>query len=134
MIPSRNLFPHFRITLLLGVIFLVGNIAQGLYSALHIQESSGFLILFSFSISSCLALWVLYDSRARESSMGLSQAIYIYFAWPLSFPYYLFMTRGFRSGGKLILSFFGLYILTFILSIPVFVAVSVIRVIMLNGH
>jgi hypothetical protein len=70
-------------------------------------------------------LWVHYDARSRNLSMGLDQAMYIFFAWPITFPYYAFRSRGFRAGSLLLLSFVGIFIFTFIAALAISLAINV---------
>ena len=96
----------------LWFVLLIGNTLSVLASILQVEQSS--LLLFSFLIGGILAFWVYKDSRSTGGSMGLDQTFFIFFAWPITFPLYLFQSRGFRSGGLLLLIFLGLYILSLI--------------------
>ena len=107
-------FSQVGLTILLVIIFLIENSALAFYSALQIQQSPLLPLLFSFSISSLLAIWVHYDSHLTGYSMGLDQAIYLFYAWPITFPLYIYRTRGFRSGSFLLIILVGIYILTLI--------------------
>jgi len=70
--------------------------------------------LYSFLIGGSLAFWVYKDSRTTGVSTGLDQAFFIFLAWPVTFPLYIFQSRGFRSGSLLLLIFLGLYIFSLI--------------------
>jgi hypothetical protein len=85
-------FSQVGLTILLGIIFLIENSALAFYSALQIQQSPLLPLLFSFSISSLLAIWVHYDSHLTGYSMGLDQAIYLFYAWPIT-SHYIFTER-----------------------------------------
>jgi hypothetical protein len=48
-----------------------------------------------------VALWVLADARRRGRSLPYDAGSFIYFAWPVLAPIYLFSTRGWRAFGAL---------------------------------
>ena len=48
-------------------------------------------------LSGSIALWVLADSRRRGQSLHYDAGSFIYFAWPVLAPIYLFSTRGWRA-------------------------------------
>jgi hypothetical protein len=122
----KDKFPQIGLTLILGFVLLVENIVYMVLTSQQIQHSSTFLSLYSISISTILTLWVQHDSRLLGTSLGLDQSMYIFFGWPIMFPAYLFRSRGFRSGGLLLLLFFGIVI--FALS-TAFVATIVINIV-----
>jgi hypothetical protein len=130
---SRIGLPQVGIAILLGVVLLIANIAGALYSVLHIQQSPFFLLLSSFLIGGTLAFWAHIDSQSTDVSMGLDQALYIFLAWPITFPLYIIMTRGFRKGSLLLIFFIGLYILTLIPAILVMIVVTTGRIFQSTG-
>jgi hypothetical protein len=81
---------------------------------LKVEQSSMSFWLYSFLIGGSLAFWVYKDSRTTGVSTGLDQAFFIFLAWPVTFPLYIFQSRGFRSGSLLLLIFLGLYIFSLI--------------------
>jgi hypothetical protein len=46
-----------------------------------------------------IALWVLADARRRGRELPYDAGSFIYFAWPVFAPAYLFSTRGWRGFG-----------------------------------
>src|SRR5438128_933380 len=50
---------------------------------------------FAFPI--ILSSWVASDARARCQSLYYDFDTFIFFAWPVVLPYYLFRTRGVRA-------------------------------------
>ena len=110
----RTRLPQFALTILLGLVILIEEIIGILSSIYHIQQSPYAFSLFSSFIAFILALWVHYDSRSLNISLGIDQAMYIFFAWPITFPYYAFRSRGFRSGSLLLLAFVGMVVFTLI--------------------
>ena len=116
-------------TILLGCVLLIGNITAVLYSVLRIQQSALSLLLYSLLIGGILALWAYNDSRSKVASIGLDQAFFICFAWPIIFPLYVFTSRSLRSGCLLLLFFLGLYLITLIPAILIIIVIATSRVI-----
>ena len=50
-------------------------------------------LFFPFS----MALWVLADARQRRRSLPYDFDTFLFFAWPVIVPIYLFRTRGWRA-------------------------------------
>ena len=44
-----------------------------------------------------MALWVLADARQHQRSLPYDFGSFVFFAWPLVVPIYLFSTRGWRA-------------------------------------
>ena len=53
--------------------------------------------LASVLFLSSMALWVIGDARQRQRSIPYDFGSFIFFAWPLVVPIYLFSTRGWRG-------------------------------------
>ena len=121
----KDKLPQIGLAILLGFVLLVENIASTLYAARQIQQSATLFPLYAITTSTILTLWVQHDSRSRNISMGIDQAMYIFFAWPVTFPYYAFRSRGFRSGSLLLLSFVGIFIFTFIAAIIIAIGINI---------
>src|SRR5512141_1980898 len=96
-IRYKNKFPQFGLAIVLGFVLLVENVAFMFLASQHIQQSSSSLLLYAISTSAILTLWVHYDSQSSGISMGMDQAMYIFFGWPIMFPVYAFRSRGFRQ-------------------------------------
>jgi hypothetical protein len=110
----QNKLPQIGLAILLSFVLFIEIVASVSSNMLEIQQSSSLFPLLAISISTILTFWVHYDSLSLGISLGLDQAMYIFFGWPLMFPIYAFRSRGFRSGSLLLLSFFGLFIFTLI--------------------
>jgi len=108
--------PQIILTIILGLVFFAENLALMLSSFRETQQSPFSPSLFAISLSTILTLWVHYDSLSLNIPMGLDKSMYIFFGWPIMFPVYAFRSRGFRSGSLLLLSFLGLFTLTFIIA------------------
>lgn len=94
-------------------------------SVLKIQQSPYLSCLIPLFLTTTLLLWIQYD---RKSIFGMALGFYMLIGWPFMFPIYILKSRGFRSGGLLLLIFFGLFIFTLI---SVFITISTIGIIML---
>jgi hypothetical protein len=121
----KNNLPQTGLAIVLGFVLLMENIASILSAAQQIQRSAAWLPLYAITVSTILVLWVHYDSLARNSSMGMDQAMYIFLAWPITFPYYAFRSRGFRSGSLLLLSFAGIFVFAFIAAIIISIGLNI---------
>ena len=121
----KDKLPQVGLVIILGLVLFAGNVASILYGARHIQKSALVSPLYAITTSTILTLWVHRDSRSRNTSMGIDQAMYFFLAWPITFPYYAFRSRGFRSGGLLLLLFVGIYVITFIAAIVIAMGITV---------
>lgn len=126
-------FPQVGLTILVAFVLLIGNSASALHSALNVQISPLIQPLFSIAIASALTIWIHYDSRSTKVSMGLDQALYLFVAWPVTFPIYIFRSYGLRSGSLILLSFLGIYALTMILAMFLIVTVILGKFILSAG-
>jgi hypothetical protein len=72
---------------LLVSVGAVGH-AYAVFRGADISRGSGQLWYFCFSY--CVAWWVDIDRRARGISTPFEYSAFMFFAWPLLVPYYLF--------------------------------------------
>lgn len=84
---------------LLPVVALAAIFAIGL-SVLAVQRVgppyySGLLYPIAFSL--LLTGWVRVDRRTHSFSAPFEFDAFVYFAWPIFVPYYLFRTRGWKG-------------------------------------
>src|SRR6266508_559971 len=121
----KNTFPHVGFSIVFGVVLLVENVAFMFLASQKIQQSSSSFSLYAISISTILTLWVHYDSRSSGISMGMDQALYIFFGWRIMFTVYALRSLGFRSGGLLLLSFLGIIVFTFIAAFAITIAINI---------
>ena len=112
----KNKFPQVSLAIVFGLVLFTENLVIMFFSNQQIQLSSASIYLYSISISLILTLWVHYDSRLSGISLGMDQAMYIFFGWPMMFPVYAFKSRGFRRGILLLLAFLGIAVLAFIIA------------------
>lgn len=64
-------------------------------------------LLWSTEFRLILASWILADRRARAFSAPYDFEAFVFFAWPVVIPYYLYRTRG----GRGVLYAFAVYFL-----------------------
>ncbi len=70
--------------------------------------------LASLLFLSSFGLWVLADARQRDRSLPYDFGSFVFFAWPLVVPIYLFSTRGWRAFATL-----GLFVLLYLAALLV---------------
>jgi hypothetical protein len=121
----KNKFPQVGLAVVLGFVLLVENIAFMFFATQRLQQSSPLLSLYTLTICTILTIWVQYDARSLGISMGMDQSMYIFFGWPIMFPVYAFRSRGFRSGGLLLLSFLGIFVFTLIAAFAITIAINI---------
>lgn len=54
-------------------------------------------VLAQLFLPGSIALWVLEDARRRGQSLHYDAGSFVFFAWPVLVPIYLFSTRGWRA-------------------------------------
>lgn len=82
---------HLLPLIALTAIYTVGLSVIGVQH-LGSPEHSGLLYALAFSL--LLTGWVRADRRTRGFSAPFEFDVFVYFAWPIFVPYYLFRTRG----------------------------------------
>ena len=113
-VQYKNKFPQVGLAIILCFILFIENVVFMFLASQNIQQSNSSLFFYAISLSTILAFWVQHDSRSSGISMGMDQAMYIFFGWPIMFPVYVFRSRGFRRGGLLLLSLLGVTVFAFI--------------------
>lgn len=77
------------------VLLIVVSTTDDAISAYHGQyasRESGLVFAFSFQL--LFAWWVYFDRRKHLISLPFEFEAFVFFAWPIVMPYYLFATRG----------------------------------------
>lgn len=72
-------------------------------------------ILWSTEVRLILALWVRADREVRRFAVPFEFDAFVFFAWPLVLPYYLYRTRGGR-GLRYLFGLYGLYLMPSVIS------------------
>jgi hypothetical protein len=111
--------PNSGATILIGIFFLAANVGNALYAAHGLPPSGGFVFVYYVGFGLALAFWMHADSRRLAVREVLDQGWFVYIAWPVILPYHLFKTRGGR-GALTLLGLIGLFVATYLLSLPVF--------------
>ena len=98
--------------LFLQLIILTAVFAIGL-SILVVQGSSlrpqATEVLWTFEFRTLLAIWVRINRSNRSLSLPFEFDAFVFFAWPVAVPYYLYRIRG-RRGLFLSAAIYGLYV------------------------
>ena len=76
-------------------------------------------LVASLALPLVLALWVLRDAQSRGRPLCHDFGAFVFFAWPLVIPIYLFQTRGVRAFLSL-LWFGGLLLVMLLVAMLVF--------------
>jgi len=83
--------------ILLTVYLLFSAVCWALPAASGVKMSVGAAFAERIAFPVILASWVASDARARRRSLCYDFDTFIFFAWPIALPYYLFRTRGVRA-------------------------------------
>src|SRR6187401_3153919 len=83
----------FTPTLMLWLYAVAAGIATGLRSDGRLPDRARFAASVAFSL--IMAWWIIADARKRQKQLCYDS--FIYFAWPVVVPVYLFQTRGWRA-------------------------------------
>ena len=82
---------------LLWVCLAATAAGRAAYLAVNGQDSVGSAFLLQFAFTIILSSWVAADARGRGCSLCYDFDSFIFFAWPIALPCYLFQTRGLRA-------------------------------------
>ena len=75
----------------------MGTFAQGYAVSVGADVSRSSSQLWFFSFSYCVAWWVELDRRAKGISAPFEYSAFMFFAWPILAPYYLYQSRRWRG-------------------------------------
>ncbi len=92
-----------RVLLSLPASMFYCLVASGLQE--HIAPTGGLAqivaILSTAFLACSISLWILADAQQRRRSVPYDFDAFVFFAWPVLVPIYLFSTRGWRGFGPL---------------------------------
>ncbi|MFL6207406.1 MAG: hypothetical protein ACJ74W_01060 [Pyrinomonadaceae bacterium] len=71
--------------------------ASGWYSMLALELPAPFVLLRALGYVYVLGYWLTHDSRQRQFKGICDLGLWLFIAWPVLLPYYLFKTRGWRA-------------------------------------
>ncbi len=86
---------------LLSVLY-TANVAIAAYYGEYTSGASDFLWNFGFPY--ILACWVYGDRRQRGFPAPYEFEAFVFFAWPLVVPYYLYSTRDWRAATLILIA------------------------------
>jgi len=72
------------------------------------------------ALSLILASWVIADAQKRQTQLCYDYGGFVFFAWPVVVPLYLFRTRGLR-GFLTLLCFAGIWLVDMLVALVVFI-------------
>ena len=80
--------------LLLVAVHLTYSVTMAAYGE-YASEAANYVFAFGFQL--LLMWWVYVDRHRRRYPVPFEFEAFVFFAWPLVVPYYLFRTRGMRA-------------------------------------
>ena len=113
---SRITFPSLVVLLTVAI----NQTATGFYRATGTESPPLSDLLGKISLFWGLGWWIRDDSRKRHFAWVYDLGFFLYLAWPVVAPYYLFKTRGVRALvtiGVFILVIIGAYLFGVALSV-----------------
>ena len=115
---SNRLKGIFAPTIILWFYMIALGVSWG--SVLRDGHPSPFVDLASrFALSLIMALWVTTDAQRRRRPLCYDHGSFVFFAWPVIVPIYLFQTRGARAVLTL-LYFAGLWLVAGAVSLAIY--------------
>jgi len=80
---------------ILSVIYAIGLSVLAYHGYPMRPEASA--LLWGLEFQTLLATWVRLDRRYRDLGLPFEFEAFVFFAWPVAAPYYLYRTRGMRG-------------------------------------
>jgi hypothetical protein len=109
------------ICLCLFLLFI--QIANTFYAAYGVEPSSGFGMLYTLGLLWIGVWWVKHDNKQYKIGLVYDLGLFLYMAWVIVVPYYLFKTRGLKAFITLF-SFVGIYLVTYLIGTVVFLVIT----------
>ena len=94
----------------LTVLTLVYTSAGAVLALHHLSLPRESQTLWSLSVRLFAAGWVCLDRKGRGLGLPFEFDAFVFFAWPLFLPYYLYKSRGVRRGILLTVFILGLLV------------------------
>lgn len=88
-------------------VFIIGFI-YGLYNGMWVEMSPLVNVCAGLALSLGIVFWLKRDMRIRHYHPAFDSRTFLFFAWPLVGPYYLFRARGWKAIGPIV-GFVALY-------------------------
>jgi hypothetical protein len=104
---------------LLYLFVLVTQFIFGLYGARGVDPPGSYRLLYALAFLWLFGWWLQQDSRQHRFKWVYDLGLFLYIAWPVIIPYYLFKTRGVKAF-LTILTFLAVYVGTYIMGMMVY--------------
>lgn len=103
----------------LYLFLLVTHSIDGLYLARGVDAPGVYHLLSFLALVWLMGWWLQQDSRKHEFKWVYDMGFFLYVAWPIILPYYLFKTRGLKAL-LTILIFLAVYFGTYIIGVVIY--------------
>ena len=112
-------------SIIIGFICLTQAVSA-FYAIYEMKPPAGFELLRFLGLFWLVGDWFLKDNRKYKVEWAYDMGFFLYIFWPIFIPYYLFVTRGFKSALSITLGFVALYIGTYFIYLTGFYLFSLI--------
>lgn len=92
---------------ILSAIYIIGLAMLATHGYPARPEASA--LLWSLVFPTILAIWARMDRRHQNLKLPFEFDAFVFFAWPLALPYYLYRTRG-KKGLLMAAAIYGSYL------------------------
>jgi hypothetical protein len=101
------------------ILLIIGQMLNVLYYANGIQPTGKFQILYSIGFFIAIVSWFKEDCKKNNIIWVIDMGFFLFVAWILIIPIYLFKTRGVRAFITILL-FLGIYTSTYLFSLIIY--------------
>jgi len=98
--------------IIIGFICLTQAVCA-FYANYEMEPPGGFDLLRYLGLFWLIGDWFSKDNKKYKIEWAYDMGFFLYVFWPIFIPYYLFVTRGFKSALSIILGFVTLYVGTY---------------------
>src|SRR5919112_4206686 len=84
-------------TIVLYVFLFITQFTNGIYDASGVEPPPAYHVLYPLGLLWAVGWWLMRDSRKRGVKWVFDMGLFLYLAWPIIMPYYLFKTRGVKG-------------------------------------
>ncbi len=123
MKEKRKLSFVTRPLICLCLLLLFIQIANTFYAAHGVEPSLGFGMIYTLGLLWIVVWWVKNDNKQYKIGLVYDFGLFLYFAWFIVVPYYLFRTRGLKAFITLF-SFMGIYLVTYLIGAAIFLVIT----------
>ena len=104
---------------LLYLFLLLTQPINGLYDASQVEVPGLYRLLYVLGFIWVIGWWLQQDSRRHGFKWVYDLGLFLYIAWPIILPYYLFKTRGLKAL-LTILIFLAVYLGAYIIGVIIY--------------